>query len=469
MEQKTTYGPDELLNKYRAYMAQTNVAPEYIDWGFYFSILSAGTGKYGIGAIYENDINPIIPENKGKNKLVLKTDTMELNMFIMIVGDSGSGKTNAIKHLPKLIKRSNKYISRLTTEQQQSGKIILLPEDMTPEAMVKHLAHECVQEVKWRYYSNEKNGLIVPVTRQVSIGTLVSNEMGSCYGNRNDDISGVFNQVFDGGSFSARRISRSPINVEHSCVSLIGAATPQWFGRITKTTSADEGLLSRFVILNGEPQPDPYFHGRKEEDDKVFEELSRWMNYIAMQGKMLYVTKDVADRVEALHIKEFHEYKNTNPHLREYFKRRKRHHWPLAMVLKLSENPKTPFVDYSYFERANEVLRKIEHRMAIPFMDALRDIIDKVRIEVIKHLQGRLISEKKATLNLTSGELFNIITQYTDGRNAREVKDILISAQIISPLKGFLIGGKAIEAYKIDLTCLNVALKNSLSSTAHLQ
>lgn len=444
-------------------MAQTNVAPEYIDWGFYFSILSAGTGKYGIGAIYENDINPILPDNKGKNKLVLRTDTMELNLFVMIVGESGSGKTNAIKHLPKLIKRANKHIGQLSNDMQQSGKIILLPEDMTPEAMVKHLAHDCQQEVKWKYYSNEKGGRIVPVNRAVSIGTLISNEMGSCYGQRNDDISGVFNQVFDGGSFSARRISRSAIDVEHSCVSLIGAATPQWFGRITKTTSADEGLLSRFVILNGKNQIDPYFHGRKEEDDKVFEELSKWMNYIAMQGKMLYVTDEVAHQVEDLHRIEFLEHKNTNPHLREYFKRRKRHHWPLAMVLKLSEDPKDPFVGFDYFYRANQVLRKIEKRMAIPFMHALQDVVDKVRLDVVRHLQDMLLAKEAASIVLTSGQVFNIISQFTDGKNVREVKDSLRSAQIISPRQGYLVKGKAIEAYDIELKVLDSALKNSLS------
>ena len=459
--EKIRYERDELLNKYRAFMRNTNVAPEYIDWGFYFSILTAGTGKYGIGAIYENDLNPLKPDNKDKNRLVKKVDTMEMNLFVMIVGEPGSGKTNAIKHLPKFFKRANKYVEKLSGDMPRDCKTNILPEDMTPEAMIKHLAKDCEQEIKWKYRSNEKGGLLVPVNRKVSIGTLIVNEMGSCYGNRNDDISGVFNQCFDGGSFSSRRISRSSVDVDHSCVSLIGAATPSWFGRIAKTTSADEGLLSRFVILNGALQADPYFHSRSEKEDLFFEEFAKWLHYVAMNSRMLYVTEEVCEQVEALHKKEFINHKNNNPHLREYFKRRKRHHWPLAQILKLSEDPSTPFVEYHHFVRASNILRHAEKRMAIPFMEALRDIIDKVKTDILREFNKEMDESGASELHLTFSELFSSLQRYTDGKGSMDVKNLLQQMGIIKPAK-ILRNKGVVDGYKVLAINVKQALKNAI-------
>ena len=101
--------------------------------------------------------------------------------------------------------------------------------------------------------------------------------------------------------------------------------------------------------------------------------------------------------------------------------------------------------------------------MAIPFMHALQDVVDKVRLDVVRHLQDMLLAKEAASIVLTSGQVFNIISQFTDGKNVREVKDSLRSAQIISPRQGYLVKGKAIEAYDIELKVLDSALKNSLS------
>lgn len=441
-------------------MERTNVAPEYIDWGFYFSILCAGTGKFGIGAIYENEIDPLDPANKNKNELLLKVEVMEMNLFVMIVGESGSGKTNAIKHLPKLIKKANANLKGLSGPILNSAKINLLPEDMTPEAMVKHLAKDCEQEIKWKYRSNEKGGIVIPVNRKVSIGSLVANEMGNCYGNRNDDISGVFNQVYDCGSFSSRRISRASVDVEHSCVSLIGAATPSWLGRIASTTSADEGLLSRFVVLNGPLQHDPYFHGRKEKDDIFTEELARWMNTISLSAKMFYITQDTWERVEQLHTKEFLEHKNSNPHLREYFKRRKRHHWPLAQVIKLTEDPYSPFIEFRHFEIANEVLRNAEKRMAIPFMESMRGVVDKVKINALRELNQRMIEAKCAKLKLNYGALFGLLNELTDVKTAQDVKMHLQNAGIIKPVK-FPQDGRTVDGFEVLQSSVSQALTHA--------
>ena len=295
----------------------------------------------------------------------------------------------------------------------------------------------------------------------MSIGTLIVNEMGSCYGNRNDDISGVFNQCFDGGSFSSRRISRSSVDVDHSCVSLIGAATPSWFGRIAKTTSADEGLLSRFIILNGALQDDPYFHSRSEQEDLFFEEFAKWLHYVAMNSRMLYVTQEVSEKVEALHKKEFIQYKNRNPHLREYFKRRKRHHWPLAQVLKLSEDPSTPFVEYHHFVRASQILRHAEKRMAIPFMEALRDIIDKVKSDALKEFLRMCEEDGKEEIAMTFSELFAILQQYTDGKGSMDVKNLLQQMGIIRPAK-IPKGRGIVDGYKILAANVKQALKNAI-------
>jgi hypothetical protein len=99
--------------------------------------------------------------------------------------------------------------------------------------------------------------------------------------------------------------------------------------------------------------------------------------------------------------------------------------------------------------------------MAIPFMEALRDIIDKVKTDILREFNKEMDESGASELHLTFSELFSSLQRYTDGKGSMDVKNLLQQMGIIKPAK-ILRNKGVVDGYKVLAINVKQALKNAI-------
>jgi hypothetical protein len=199
-------------------------------------------------------------------------ETIFPNLFVLIVGRTTIYRKSTAMNLAKSIL------------QKANLAPILLPADMTPEALFDELAG-----VKPNNYENlspdvqERWRLSRKIAAQRSF---FKDEVSSFFANmRKDYMQGFeefWTQGYDAspGVWERRLKSTGLISIKDPCLSFLGATTPGMYGKYVGTEFYESGLLPRFAILTPEGR-EPYRYPSDDipNPDSIIERLVRFFRY----------------------------------------------------------------------------------------------------------------------------------------------------------------------------------------------
>ena len=102
--------------------------------------------------------------------------------------------------------------------------------------------------------------------------------------------------------------------------------------------------------------------------------------------------------------------------------------------------------------------------MALPFTESVRGIIDKIKLDVVRDLNDRLVKAQKPFIRMNYGEFMSFINTLTDWKNARDVKDALENLGIIKAIKFKSPEGPIVNGYEITQSIVSRVLEESSQS-----
>lgn len=319
--------------------------------------------------------------------LEIGLETFYPNLYIILVGPSGSRKGTAMKPAKRIM--------------DEVG-INLAPETTTKEALAKQLA----ESIKLEDQSEEEIGM--DFIQHCSM-TIYNEELAVLFKHNDPDLIMWLTNWHDcQDNWKRDTKTQGSTRVEGVWVNLIGAMTPELVKAYMPETAIGGGLTGRIIFVysakKGEVKPLPFAN---EGDDELEKDLIHDLELIhSMRGPMKM--RDGGDEdfiepwVEWVYDQEEKELFQ-EPNLDPYVNRRRAHMLKLCMILRASRGGEM-VLTRSIFEAARSVLRRVERDMPRVFSGVgtsrsarlLSDIAEYIgRNAPVKHqdLVGRFYKE----------------------------------------------------------------------------
>ncbi|APG65926.1 hypothetical protein LPB136_11370 [Tenacibaculum todarodis] len=176
-------------------------------------------------------------------------------LWLVIVGQSGGGKTHPLNFAKKPIEEKDKqnylvfqtsmkkYNARDDKKGNKPSYVKSILSDFTPEKLAENLQH------------NEKGVLIF---KDELIGWIKSFDQY-----RKGADQQLYLELFNGGTLSVDRVSKPSIRVEKTNVNVLGGIQPSALKDMAKNNRNDDGFLARFLFVYPIKSKPNLFSGNK--------------------------------------------------------------------------------------------------------------------------------------------------------------------------------------------------------------
>lgn len=200
-------------------------------------------------------------------------ETIFPNLYVLIVGRTTIYRKSTAMNLAKSIL------------QKANLSPILLPADMTPEALFDELAG--VKPSNYEQLAPEAQERWKLSRRIAAQRSFFKDEVSTFFANmRKDYMQGFeefWTQGYDAapGNWDRRLKSSGVVSIKDPCLSFLGATTPGMYGKYVGTEFYESGLLPRFAIITPEGR-EAYRNPADEIPDPqwIVERLTRFFRYI---------------------------------------------------------------------------------------------------------------------------------------------------------------------------------------------
>lgn len=274
-----------------------------------------------------------------ERKVWMSSQAMPLypNLYIVLTGPPGTGKTVVIDPVRKLWKNLKVHVSSSDTSRA---------------AFVDHLS-EATRTTKVRFEQ------ATPVESFNSL-LIASNELQVLF-KAYDDFMGVLTDLWDcKDHFSERkRTGDKQLEIPHPHVMLLGGTTPSYINDLMSESAWDQGFASRviFVFSAESTIRDPFI----EEQTLLSPDLIADLKTIhELEGKYVWA-KEAADAFRAWLFAE-QPPRPIHPRLANYNVRRPQNLLKLAMIMAAAESDEL-CVELSHYQLALDALLEVERFM----------------------------------------------------------------------------------------------------------
>jgi len=327
------------------------------------------------------------------------------NIFLLVTGPAGVGKTLATKQARRLLKEVN--------------WLHIAPTSVTKASLVDALV---VAERKEIY------PMETPSILSFNALNVVSNELGTFLPQYDNEFMSFLTDVWDGEEYAeTRRTAKISIKMEAPLINLAAATTPSFLTGFLPEGAWDQGFLSRCnIIYSGATGPTSLF-AEPVYEKKLEEDLIDDLNVIGkMHGRMTF-TEEAKAQIEQWHLAGGPP-EPTHPKLVSYNARRTAHLLKLCMVACASSSDDL-VITLDHFVEALDWLMEAEGVVPDIFKAMKTGGDGKVMEECWHFLYELWVREKKAVLE---HRLYHFLQERTPAHNVQRILDVMEKSGLIT-------------------------------------
>lgn len=263
------------------------------------------------------------------------------NLFGLLVGPPGSGKTMAIESAREIVATQD--------------HVCLAPNSITHERFVELLG-ERAKEIE----------TVDGVPKRRATAALILSEWGTFLRKPDSDTLSMLADIYDCGDFEAETISRGRDFAENLYITIFAGCTPAWFADGFPPNHYEQGLPTRMVLVwHDAPVKRRAYVFKKETNERpevVAKALRAHAEKIAQARGFIEWGAAAATAMNEWNDQDFAP-QPTDPMLHGYCKRRDIQTAKLAMLVAVSRHPERLVVDVGDFEEAKRTLLEVEPDM----------------------------------------------------------------------------------------------------------
>lgn len=270
-----------------------------------------------------------------QRKIFMQNDYFEThtNMYVILVGPSGSRKTAAIKYGKKILQAVPTYGYKIHFSTNAGSAAALIQ-----------------QFVK---IGNEPHQSL----------TTFSGELGTLIRTSDTDIVGFLTDIYDcSPGWDKQTVGRGLELIENPWLNILGATTPEWMTENLGKLSIEGGFVRRVLFVYQEEHGLVAEPKMSDDQKKLKQNLAHDLAHIAgLEGKFSYATPDDFE-----FYREWYEdprrLVNKDSRLRGYYECKADHVRKVAMLLSLAESDALK-LNQSNIETAINLLEELESGM----------------------------------------------------------------------------------------------------------
>lgn len=324
------------------------------------------------------------------------------NLYVMLVGPPGVGKTQASDEIRRMI--------------ESNEQLHVAPSSVTKASLV-----DCL--------NGARRDIIIPLQGNLSYNalTVVSNELGTFLPSYESEFMSVLTDIYDNKTYSeTRRTSKISIKIDDPMLNLLAPTTPSYLNGLLPEGAWDQGFLSRTILVYSGAAEHTELFGEFAWDEAKEKALKHDLHHIArLQGKFTF-EQDVVEALEAWH-KAGGPPAPSHPKLAHYNTRRTAHLLKLCMIASAADNDGLVITLDHYVEALDWLIRA---ESTIPdIFKSMKTGGDARIIEEAWHFLYELWLKKKEPI--AESRLYNFLQERTPAHNVMRITEVMEKAGLI--------------------------------------
>lgn len=325
------------------------------------------------------------------------------NLYTLLVGHPGSGKTQAIKRVNDL--------------WYSIPALHKAPHDVTKAALIDRLLKASQKHVIKETSILEYHSLLV-----------AADEFGVLLPSHDTDFLSTLNRIYDNPrqhQQERRGLGSNQIDIINPQFNILAGTQPSYLANLLPEEAWGQGFMSRVIMIHSSSKIRSNIFSSKELDKGKFSFLSSRLTQVTRfygQIRWDYNAGTAAQKWNEEGMPPEPEHSK----LEHYNSRRILHLLKLCMISSVSSNSDT--VTLSDFERAKTWLLDAEERMP----DVFREMLQRSDIQVIDELHFYLWKIwAKTKKPIHQARLFDFLKNRVPSEKVQRIIDIMIKANII--------------------------------------
>jgi len=325
------------FERWRYYTKDYESPDQFINWTFYVMISAALQRRVWWGEQEQNskDIYP--------------------NQFVIFIGPPASGKTLAAGDAKALFKSFDGF-----DEKQRPKSLIKTgPSSVTLEGLTRYL-HTNYTIVQYPASFGKKPGAVYTSS---PLAFFIGNELGALIREKTHDLVVFLTEGWECGDYHRETKTQGIDMIKNMCITMLGAATPEWMHRTYSSQILGEGFSSRTIFVYGDKKRYLRDEIKYTEDQK--REYNNIRSHIEQLTKLfgpVIVPPDVSGFLTDWYLKNSDKPVNNDKKLEHYYGRKKLHVKKLAMAVHFSESTSMT-ITMDACQRALKILAETELEM----------------------------------------------------------------------------------------------------------
>jgi len=384
------------LERWRFYLKDLESPDLFIDWTFY-AMISASLQRRVAWEEWPHQCSP----------------TCQFpNIYVIFIGPPGVGKTSAATFAKEIFKGFGGF-ERI--EDKYKRRISIAPSSASVEQLWRYM-NSNPAVVKGDALPPNPDGSKAAPYISTPLAFLCAGELGSLFRENTQDLVTFVTEGWDCGDFHRETKTQGVDFLKSMCLTLLGAATPNWVKEVSKTGLLQAGFTARTIFVYAEQQ-----RQRKLEYVYTAEQIEQWKLLTEHIRKItdpkLYGPVRVTPEAREF-FKHWYESGawdknriNKDESLEDYYTRKKLHIMRLSMVIHFADST-TLEVTLDDIKKAMALLARTEPDMHIALN---RQSVANPSSKVARLIKERLHTDTVNGEWVNEGKLLSLVFNECDG------------------------------------------------------
>lgn len=347
------------------------------------------------------------------------------NLFVILVGRPGVGKSKAIMGIRNLIRATK-------VDGVWEPVCHLAPVDVTKASLYDYLSSKKVRRLG---PDPEAEMLEIKEDFHYHSAFLAVSELSDLIRDHDTQLLGALHSLFDCLPFveeERRYRADNPIKIQRPQISLIGGTTPAYISRTFPPSAWDEGFMARSILIYSEDHVEPNLFTEEEPDPLVARELVEDLRAIGkLSGRMIF-TPDAKASILSWQ-RSGKEPAPTHIRLEHYRTRRMIHAIKLSMIASADRGGDLAITAID-FQQALEWMIEAEDFMPQVFLHMAGKSDNQTLAELYHFAQSIYNSPMMKGQLIRKGLLVNFLSRKVPAYAVDKVLDVACGADYLVPV-----------------------------------